>query len=157
MSDEIDYAAVELPRENDFETWGQAERRAFVLKRIQQLGNPAALNQSAVARQFDVSRSTIHYDVDAVADQFAQTPVARRDLYTETVFRNSVEELQAEGEHYKAAKVAKMWSDWLMDRGKVDQAAQKQELDISASGTETDAIRIVDEDGVPLSESENGW
>ena len=156
MSTDIDYAAVNLPTSKDFENWGHPERRAYLLQEIREVGHPGALNQSALARQFDVDPSTIHHDLDVLADAIADTPASRHDFYTECVFRTAVSELQAAGDHYKAAKVAKMWSEWLMDRGKVEKAAEKREVDISTVETETDTIRVVNADGEPLTGDGSG-
>lgn len=150
----IDYAAIDLPNETETpkEEWSTHERRAYVLRELERVGHPRALNQTAIAAEFDVHRTTIHYDLDALAEYVTQTSSARRDLITESVYEKAIRELQAEGNHYQAAKVLSMWNDWLMDRGLQEKAAEKRELAIQSQETETDAIRVVNAEGNDLTD-----
>ena len=153
---EIDYSAIELPNEQETPKpeWSTYERRALVLRLLQRAGHPRAINQTALAETFDCHRTTIHNDLDVLAEYVTQTSSARRDLITESVYEKAIRELQSEGKHYQAAKILSMWNDWLMDRGLQEKAAEKRELAIESQETETDAIRVVNVEGEDLAD---GW
>ncbi|WP_435153403.1 hypothetical protein [Haladaptatus sp. DFWS20] len=108
----------------------------------QRMGHPRALNGAELGRRFGVNRSTTHNDFDVLAEYITETSTKRRDMINEIVYHRAIRELQADGDHYKAAKVLSMWNDWLMDRGKTSCAADKTELAVTGTD-ETDAIRVL--------------
>ena len=50
MSDEIDYATVDVPEDESPENYHYTARRADLLQRVQEAGHPSAINQSQLAR-----------------------------------------------------------------------------------------------------------
>jgi len=135
-NDGVDYSAVEIPTKppTDFDV---TERKADLLKQIQDLGHPNALPpQRELGDRYDVCQQQISRDLDDIADFVSENLGRRRDLVTESVFQRSITALLEEGEYRKAAQTVKDWNDWLTDRKELDELAEELELLKNAVGVD---------------------
>ena len=60
-SNEPDYSAVDLPSK-DRTAYSYVERRAELLQLVEEVGDPAALNQTELADRYDVTQQQISKD-----------------------------------------------------------------------------------------------
>lgn len=146
----IDYDNVTLPDESrkPHHEWSYAERRALVLKIIERAGHPRAVNQADIARRFDVSRATICNDFKALAEWIEENMDREHEFILDRVFNGAMWNLMQEGEYFEAAKVGKMWYDWLADSGKATRVPRGLEIDatVREAARETDDYELVTAD-----------
>ena len=130
MSNDIDYRSIEVPETKAATEYTYAERRAEILKLVEEAGHPRAINQTRLADRYGCAQSNISNDIDVlreyITDNIDETTV---DAITETVFQKSIRELVEQGDYKDAVKAVESWNDWLMDRGKVEKEPDKHEVD----------------------------
>jgi len=130
MSNDIDYRSIEVPETKPATEYTYAERRAEILKLIEEAGHPRAINQTRLADRYGCAQSNISNDIDVLREYITtnidETTV---DAITETVFQKSIRELVEQGDYKDAVKAVESWNDWLMDRGKVEQEPDKHEIE----------------------------
>ena len=127
MSQQIDYRAIDLPDNEQYENWTYAQRRAYILSEIREVGHPNLLNQSDIARQFDVDRSLISREMDLLGEYVAETLGDRRELTTANVVNRCIAELIEEGEWKDAAELALKLDEWCVRETKLEEMQQQLE------------------------------
>ena len=130
MSNDIDYRSIEVPETKAATEYTYAERRAEILKLVEEAGHPRAINQTRLADRYGCAQSNISNDISVlreyITENIDETTV---DAITETVFQKSIRELVEQGDYKDAVKAVESWNDWLMDRGKVEQEPDKHEIE----------------------------
>jgi len=140
---EIDYAAVKVPEGKHPEEYHYTERRAEILSKIRNGTSPWALNQTELAKRYDVSQPSIHKDLKRLKtylkDQLgADAELEANELFREivTTMREDAAALRQQGERGEAARAEKgaaqvlnKWYDWLFDAGIKDRAPRRSEVD----------------------------
>jgi len=130
MSNTIDYRAVEVPDDKLPEDYHYNERRAEILKLIEEAGHPRAINQTRLAERYGVTQGQISKDITRLREFITENIDERTvDSITEVVYQKSIKELMDKGEYKDAVKAVESWNDWLMDRGKVEKEPDKHEVD----------------------------
>jgi hypothetical protein len=133
MSNDIDYRSIEVPETKAATEYTYAERRAEILKLVEEAGHPRAINQTRLADRYGCAQSNISNDIDVlreyITDNIDETTV---DAITETVFQKSIRELVEQGDYKDAVKAVESWNNWLMDRGKVEEEPDK--VDVGGEG-----------------------
>jgi hypothetical protein len=115
-SNQPDYSAVDLPSKAPSE-YSYVERRAELLQRVEETGDPAALNQTKLADEYGVSQQQISKDLARLATHVRERMIDRdrRAFVVENVVRRSIRGMMEEGEHRKAAQTAMDYDDWIHD------------------------------------------
>ena len=115
-SNQPDYSAVDLPSKDPTE-YTYVERRAELLQRVEEAGEPSVLNQTELADTFDVSQQQISKDLDRLATHVRERMIDRdrRAFVVENVVRRSIRGLMDEGEYRKAAQTAMEYDGWIYD------------------------------------------
>jgi len=130
MSDGPDYRATNVPEDKAPKDYSYVERRAEILKLIEEAGHPRAISQTRLADRYGVSQGQLSQDVDRlrtyINENIDETTV---DSITETVYQKSIRELVDNGDYKDAVKAVESWNNWLMDRGKVEKEPDKHEVD----------------------------
>lgn len=128
MAQNIDYSSINIDTDQPRSEYHYTERRAEILEAIKRKGHPSALNQAALAREYDVSEAQISKDMgvlrEYIVDNIDETRV---DAITQQVFETSIRELLERDEYDKAVKATESWNDWLFDRGKVEKEPEQHE------------------------------
>lgn len=128
-----EYDAITIPEGKSRHDYSYVERRAEILKRIERRGHPSAFNKSKLAREYDVSHTSIGRDFDALAEYVASNLDRDHEFIMDRVMRGALVNLVEDGDHYKAAKVAEKWFDWLADAGVVVREPDRKEVDMAAT------------------------
>lgn len=115
-SNQPDYSAVDLPSKDPTE-YSYVERRAELLQRVEEAGEPSVLNQTELADTFGVSQQQISKDLDRIATHVRDRMIDRdrRAFVVENVVRRSIRGLLDEEEYRKAAQTAVDYDDWIHD------------------------------------------
>jgi len=115
-SNQPDYSAVDLPSKDPTE-YSYVERRAELLQRVKEAGEPSVLNQTELADTFGVSQQQISKDLDRLATHVRDRMIDRdrRAFVVENVVRRSIRGLLDEEEYRKAAQTAMDYDDWIHD------------------------------------------
>lgn len=138
-----DYATIHVPEGKHPEEYHWTERRADILREIQGGTSPWALNQSELAKRYDVSQPMIHKDLNRLKEYLRHNLGREAELETNTLMRDIIlkiredaEALREQGERGQAAKaekaaasVASKWWDWLFEAGEKERAPDKHEID----------------------------
>lgn len=115
-SNQPDYSAVDLPSKDPTD-FSYVERRAELLQRVKEAGEPSVLNQTELADTFGVSQQQISKDLDRLATHVRDRMIDRdrRAFVVENVVRRSIRGLLNEEEYRKAAQTAMDYDDWIHD------------------------------------------
>lgn len=127
------YSVIEPPDEKGHEDFTTHERRALLLRVIQEQGAPSAVNKSRFAKRFDVHRSTISRDMDRLRESVDEHLGDDAKLATRVLFQKTVQELH-DADDWRATKaawdVAMDWNEWLADVGEQHREPNQSEVDI---------------------------
>lgn len=121
LSEEPDYAALDLPDVEPDGDWAWQHRRSYIYRELMDVGHHGLLNKAELARKFDVSRVTIYKDLDHIAAYIEQNLGDHHTSESVAVFEKAVQELLDEGRFKEAAQVQTMMSEWLENRGELDR------------------------------------
>ena len=90
------------------------ERRADILRTIEERGHPSAVSQRELADRYDVSESQISQDMDRISEHIRSRLRDRshRAIVVDTVVQRCVQELMADGEFRAAAKTILEWEEF---------------------------------------------
>ena len=150
MSRDIDYASVELPREEPPENWHYTARRALIYQLIEKRGTPAAINQSEVARKFEVTPQNINNDMQVLREYIAERDDDDRATATaKTIYPTAVRELAADGEWRAAVQCTNDWMSWLQDTGQQERAPERHEVEVGrldGDRAEREGLQLVELD-----------
>lgn len=125
-----DYRAVTVPKGTDPADFNYNQRRAQILRFIEEAGHPQALNKSELGRRYDVSHTTIGNDFDRLRSYILDNiDTEQVDMISQVGFQQSIKKLQEQERPKDAAKVIKWWNDWLFDRGKVRKEPEQHKHD----------------------------
>ena len=115
-SNQPDYSAVDLPSKDPTD-FSYVERRAELLQRVKEAGEPSVLNQTELADTFGVSQQQISKDLDRLATHVRDRMIDRdrRAFVVENVVRRSIRGLLDDEEYRKAAQTAMDYDDWIHD------------------------------------------
>lgn len=125
------------------------ERRAVILKRIEQYGHPQAIPQSYsdLADEFGTTKSVIHNDMRTLAGFMSNHLTRDHYAIMDAVFRGAVQDLVKEGKFAWASEVGERWFEWLANMGAVPRAPDRQILDARVTHDSAETVyTIVDDD-----------
>jgi len=118
--DHIDYRSIDVPEDKPPEEYSYAERRAEILRRIEDVGHPGLVNGAELGRRYDVARQSIYNDFDVLGEYVADTVGERVDLKINAVFNKAIRGLLQQKEYRKAAKTAAEFGEWVETRHEIE-------------------------------------
>jgi len=107
-----DYAAI-TPAAKPPTEYTYAERRAELLQQIEDLGHPAAVNQTELAERYGVSQQQISKDLDRLDEYVRDGLGRRRDLEIGSVLKRCMTGALEEGDWNDARKAATAYDEYL--------------------------------------------
>lgn len=107
-----DYAAI-TPAAKPPTEYTYAERRAELLQQIEDLGHPAAVNQTELAERYGVSQQQISKDLDRLDEYVRNRLGRRRDLEIGSVLKRCMTGALEEGDWNDARKAATAYDEYL--------------------------------------------
>lgn len=109
-----------------------AQRRAWILDRIYELGTPTRINQSEVSDYFEVDQTIISRDIREELAPYVEDNLGNRaGMMSDVVFKSAVEKLMDKDEPLKAAKVMEKFNAWLQSTGEQDSETSTDEISVS--------------------------
>jgi hypothetical protein len=151
----VDYTTVDVPDGKPPEEYHYTERRAEIFSLIEAAGSPQRMNQSDLARRYDVDQSQISRDIDALGEYVAESLGQRAKLTTRMMFKRVVGDLLEEDD-WRASKAAwevvTEWNEWLADLGEQHREPDKSEVDVDldARSTEVSYTVVREEPELPV-------
>jgi len=124
-----DYAQVTIPDNKPRTEYSYVERRAAILKIIEQRGHPWGLNKTQLGREFGVSDAQIHKDLDRLKDWYSNRIGEDSTLSSDLAYRRIVQEHMDNGDYEKARRALDSWNGWLEDRGFEDKEPEQHEIE----------------------------
>jgi hypothetical protein len=126
--DHPDYASLDLPDHKEKADWEWQHRRAYVYQELIEAGHHTLVNKKALAEKFDVTRKTIYADIDKISEYMVQQiDTTWEKSQSMLVYERAIAELMDRGDFKEAAKVRKMFDEWLEDRGELDKEPERVE------------------------------
>lgn len=129
------YDTVEPPEDKPKPEYGTHERRADVWGAIQAAGSPSRVNKAELAREYDVSRSTIYRDFERLREWADDALGDDATLTTRAVFERVLDDL-LDTDDWRAQKAAfdavLDWNDWLAAVGEQHREPDRIEADVRA-------------------------
>lgn len=129
MVSEPDYSAIPVPDEKEPEEYTYNERRADILKRIEEKGHPWDFNYSELGRKYDVSHTQIRKDFDRLKEWYQDKIGNDSMVASELAYRRIIQGHLDSGDFNKARKALDSWNSWLQDTGEQDKEPEKHEID----------------------------
>lgn len=154
-----DYDGIELPDAKPRNEYTPHERRAEVWRVMKAKGSPSRVNKAALARRYDVNRSTIYRDVERLREWVDDTLGDDAKLTTRALFEKTVNDL-LEADDWRATKAAwdvvNEWNEWLADIGEQHREPDRSELDIEMDARRRDVSYTVVREAPDLPTDETG-
>jgi transposase-like protein len=122
------YHEVTLPDDKPRDEYSYTERRAAILKVIEQRGHPWGLNKSQLARQFGVSDVQIHKDLDRIKEYYSNRIGSDAKSATEIAYKRILQEQLDNDELDKARRTLDSWNSWLQDTGHQEKEPDKHDM-----------------------------
>jgi hypothetical protein len=154
-----DYSTINPPDEKPKPEFDHHERRADLLRRVISAGSPYAVNQSDLADEYAVDRSTICRDMKRLRESVDDALGDDAKLTARTVFERVLEDLQ-DADDWRASQAAfetvMRWQEWLAELGEQHREPNRSELDVDMRSRHSEvAYTIVREgEGEPLPTTE---
>ena len=155
-----DYSTVKVPEEKPASEYSHHERRADLLRRIIGAGSPYAINQSDLAADYGVDRSTVCRDMARLRESVDEALGNDAKLTARAVFERALLDLQ-NAEDWRASKAAfdavLDWQDWLGDIGEQEREPDRSEVDVDMRSRTVDVSYQVVREGedTPLPTTED--
>ena len=160
MTDNLpDYSAIEPPADTVPEKYSTHERRAALLRRIQEVGSPFAITQAREADRFGVHESTISRDMDRLRESVGEHLGDDAKLTTRVLFESITEEL-LDADDWRAKKaafdMAMDFNQWLADLGEQHREPDRLEADVRSQNSEVQYRIVRDGDDADLPTADDG-
>jgi hypothetical protein len=158
-----DYSAVKPPNEKPTREFDHHQRRADLLRRVVEAGSPYAVNQSDLAREYDVDRSTICRDMKRLRESIDEALGDDAKLTARVVFESVLEDLH-EADNWRASKAAfdvmMDWQEWLAELGEQHREPNRSELDVDVRSRSVDVsyqvVREGEDEPLPTTDAGDG-
>jgi len=119
------YTEVTLPDDKPKTEYSYVERRAAILRYIEQRGHPWGMNKSELGRRFGVSDAQIHKDLDRIKEWYSNRIGDDAKTASDLAYRRIVQEHMDNGDYEKARRALDSWNGWLQDTGEQDSEPEK--------------------------------
>lgn len=132
-----DYARVSYPegrpeKAGAMDDFDAAQRRAWLLDKIYELGTPTRINQSEVSEYFGVGQTIISRDINDELAPYVEDHLGERvGMMSDVVFKAAVEKLMDDDDPYKAAKTMEMFNAWLQSTGEQDSETTTEDITVT--------------------------
>jgi len=126
----IDYEKIPIPEHTDYKKYNYKQRRATILKVIQQAGTPSVISLTIYAKKFGISHTQIWHDMQALAKYIEQNIGRNVKFKTEIAMNKVIKDLikGTNADKARAAKIIMDWNGWLFDIGAQEKAAEKFDI-----------------------------
>ena len=128
---QIDYAAIELPdpETKPYPKWSYVERRAYILRRIVELGGSRLVNRTEIARLFDKSNPQLTFDIQAL-DQYIAGDINSTQVKSTvlTAFEKAFRDLQQRDQAVEAYELALSFARYMQSIGVLETEPNRIDL-----------------------------
>jgi len=126
-----DYTEIPIPdKPRDEYTYN--ERRAEILKMIEEKGHPWGFNYSQLGREYGVSHEMIRKDFKRLKEYYRNRVGNEAKEASELAYRRIVKGHMDNNEFDKARKALDSWNSWLQDTG--EQETEPDEVNVGGEG-----------------------
>ena len=158
-----DYSTIKPPDEKPKPKFDHHERRADLLRRVISAGSPYAVNQSELADEYAVDRSTICRDMKRLRESVDDALGDDAKLTARTVFERVLEDLH-DADDWRASRAAfetvMRWQEWLAELGEQHREPNRSELDVDIRSRSVDVsyqvVREGEDEPLPTTDMGDG-
>jgi len=124
-----EYTEIPIPDDKPREEYSYNERRAEILKLIEQKGHPWGFNYSHLGRQYGVSHEQIRKDFKKLKDYYRNRVGDEAKETSELAYRKIVKAHLDNDEFDKARRALDSWNEWLQDTGHQETEPDKHKVE----------------------------
>lgn len=142
-----DYENIKIPTNKPKSEWTYNERRAFLYRRVNELGGVQPLNRTEMAEKFDVSIASISKDMTKYVIPYIAKHIdeEKAKANIEACFNRLYNELLEDGETARAFNKLRDYIQTLQKMGIFEREPEK--LDISGMDIKIEKYEGEDEEG----------
>jgi len=126
-----EYTEIPIP-DKPREEYTYNERRAEILKMIEEKGHPWGFNYSQLGREYGVSHEMIRKDFKRLKEYYRNRVGSEAKETSELAYRRIVKGHMDNNEFDKARKALDSWNEWLQDTG--HQEKEPDKVDVGGEG-----------------------
>jgi len=126
-----EYTEIPIPDDKPRGEYTYNERRAEILKMIEEKGHPWGFNYSKLGRGYGVSHEQIRKDFKKLREYYRNRVGNEAMEASELAYRRIVKGHMDDGEFEKARRALDSWNSWLQDTGNQEKEPEKHELESS--------------------------
>jgi len=120
------YYEVPIPMDKPKSDWNYNERRAFILRRIIEVGDPQLISRTKISNLFDVSQQQISKDINKISKSINQhIDESKLKMEIETAFRTIKHKAIEQDDYNLYRKAVNDWKDWMFQSGHLDREPEK--------------------------------
>lgn len=144
MTNRPDYWNVEIPdpAETTMKEWGCHERRAYLLRKIVDAGDPHMINQTQMAKVFNVNQSSISRDIkriqQSIVEHLDQDQLVSELIQGYKTLKKKSAQVEDWSSYHKALK---FYKELLMEAGIIEKEPEKHEVALSGGISVRDELR----------------
>ena len=124
---QVDYSQIPVPDNKPTDEYTYNERRAEILKLMEQKGHPWGFNKARLARRYGVDRKMIYKDFDRVKEWYRDRIGQDAKESSELAYKRIVHEHMDNGDYEKARRALDSWNGWLQDTGEQEKEPEQVE------------------------------
>lgn len=132
--EKVDYLQVNIPKDKPKDEFTCNERRADIVKMMEEKGHPWGFNRSNLAEDYGVSAKMVCKDFDVLKKYYLNQVGRDAKKVSEMAYRKIVREHMKSGEYEKARKALESWNKWLQSTG--DQKKEPEKVEVSSPSEE---------------------
>lgn len=122
-----DYSKIPIPEDKSPEEYTHNERRAEILKMMEEKGHPWGFNKAKLGRRYGVHRTSIFKDFNRVKEWYRDRIGEDAKESSELAYKRIVRHHMDNGNFEKARRALDSWNGWLQDTGEQDKTPDKLE------------------------------
>ena len=125
----VDYYAVPVPADKDFKKFTYAERRAYLLRKTERLGDPKLIHRTKEAERFGVSVPQLTKDMQRLR-MYLRDHIDKDDFIfrIDAVKERAIKAYVDAGEYDKAYNMLRDWGRFLCEMGEIERVPDKVDL-----------------------------
>lgn len=124
----IDYFAIDVP-DGDPQEFTYAERRADLLRRTLDVGDPQMISRTKAAGRYGVSIGQITQDMQRIARFLSENIDGKQYTFRlQTAFNKIYDRFMEEGKYMKAWNLIRDWGRFLFETGRMEREPDKIDL-----------------------------
>lgn len=132
------YRNIGIPNDKDPREYSYVQRRADILRLIEEHGHPRAYTQRELSERYGVSQQQISKDMKRIKAYIRETLGDDIKVYGDLVFRKALRHYVEQDDYMKAIDIVERWTEWLFKVGALPRQPEKVHVEAEGDISYTD-------------------